>query len=68
MVTKAQLPALTEIKRKIKSYTVFMGGDVTICIYPLSPVSLFITDFGYIPPPYLGDVIFEWPPKQREIY
>ena len=60
--------ALTKTKQKIKTYAkIFFGGDVTFCMYPLSPMSLFITDFGYPshlhplpPPPYLRDVIFEW--------
>ena len=28
-------------------YIIFFGGDVTICMYPLPPLSLFVTDFGY---------------------
>ena len=35
-------------------HTIFLGGDVTICMYPLPPMSLFVTNFGYpLPPPTL---------------
>ena len=46
-------------KRKIKTYThIFLGGgDVTICMYPFHPMSLFVTNFGNSLPPYSG----EWP-------
>ena len=28
---------------------------------PIPPMSLFVTNFGHLPPTYSGDVIFEWP-------
>ena len=39
----------------------FCGGDVTIPMYPLTPMSLFVTNVGYPLTPYPGDVIFECP-------
>ena len=53
------------LTKKVKSKNlerIFFGGDVTICMYPLPPMSLFVSNFGYPPPnPYPLDVIFEWP-------
>ena len=31
---------------------------------PLPPMSLFVTNFGYPPPPYPSDVIFQCPLKK----
>ena len=36
-------------------------------MYPLNPISLSVTNFGYPLPLYPGDVIFEWPHKQSGI-
>ena len=42
-------------------YIIFLGGDVTIYMYPLPPMSHFVTNFGYTLTPSPGDVIFELP-------
>ena len=47
---------LTKSKQKIKTCAYIFGGDVTIYMYspPLSsPMSLFVTKFGYSIPPLL---------------
>ena len=47
---------LTKSKQKIKTCAYIFGGDVTIYMYspPLSsPMSLFVTNFGYSIPPLL---------------
>ena len=46
-----------QVKNK-NFYIIFFGGDVTIFIYPPF-MSLFVTNFGYSPIPYPGNVIFE---------
>ena len=37
-------------------------GNFNFCGHPLSPLSIFVTNFEYISS-FLGDVIFEWPLK-----
>ena len=52
--------ALTKNKQKIKTYTYFFLVVMSLfACTPLSPMSLFVTNFGYAPPPSSGDVFFE---------
>ena len=41
-------------------YIIFFDSDVTIYMYSTPHMSLFLTNFGYHPTPYPGDIIFEW--------
>ena len=53
--------ALTKNKQKIKTYTYFFLVVMSLfACTPLSPMSLFVTNFGYAPPPSPGDVFCEW--------
>ena len=48
MLTKAQVCCADQKKAKNKNlYITFFLGDVTICMYPSPPMSLFVTNLGY---------------------